>query len=352
MVATSESIERYEPVDNFEAFQSLRKRWLSAGEPKFSWELSGDKSVLHANPFAIKSFWNWDYEDLDVKGKFAEGGQAEIYEAWGIQDGEQLVMKVFKAGSSVLDLQKQWPHGMLGDESTRCSGYFSGGECCNRILGATLTKSGRFAFIMPKYWGDMRKLIDLRMEHNKKFNTGPPFPHDVAIRCMWQIAKGMQVLHSKDLLHRDLKASNVLIQEPSRHRAFNPILDTGFHCKLADFECSIGVVGTRFWRAPEILLALKNRTVDVTPELFTKGVDVYSYAMTCYEILTSGIPFEGYRDTGYDAVLCGDRPKLPSNILPWLEELLNRCWHMDPSKRPPFEAIVDVLEQNIGFQLD
>jgi serine/threonine protein kinase len=67
--------------------------------------------------------------------------------------------------------------------------------------------------------------------------------------------------------------------------------------RVADCECSVGVVGTRFWRAPEILLGIKNR--DIQPYLFTKEPDVYSYAMTCYEISTGRIPFEELRTTEY-----------------------------------------------------
>ena len=191
------------------------------------------------------------------------------------------------------------------------------------------------------------------MKHNH--NQPPPFSKEVAIRCMWQIAKGMLELHIRHMPYRDLKATNVLIQKPSRFmKEFDPIQADNFTYKLADFECSIGVVETGFWRAPEILQALKDRIMNIIdPEkLFTQKVDVYSYAITYYEILTGGRPFEDVPIKNYDHVINGAWSSLPPEILPWMEALLNRCWDADPSKRPPFEDIVHILESNAGFQLD
>jgi hypothetical protein len=340
-------------ADNLEVFQSLKKQWPSAGGQKFRLKPVGGVGVVHPKPFAQKSFWNWHHDDLVVDDEcFAKGGQAEVFEAVGKDHDEELVLKVFRYEMPLRVLQRQWPHSMLVDESTRSSGYFSGGRYCNRILGAALTKAGRFAFIMAKCWGDLRKLIEIRMKHNN--NQPPPFPNEVAITCMWQIAKGMLELHTRDIPHCDLKAANILIQQPSRFKVFDPIRADRFTCKLADFECSVGVVGTGFWRAPEILKAVKDRTVSTTDReaLFTKNADVYSYAITCYEILTGGMPFKGVSQNNYDIVINGARPSLPPEIPPWMEALLNRCWDADPSKRPPSKEIVDILESNAGFQLD
>jgi serine/threonine protein kinase len=87
-----------------------------------------------------------------------------------------------------------------------------------------------------------------------------------------------------------------------------------FSSILADYECSIGVVGTQFWRAPEILLGAKNK--DNLPSSFIVKSVVYSYAMTCYDVLTGKFPFEDLgkdlQFTDYDHVLKVERPVLPS----------------------------------------
>jgi serine/threonine protein kinase len=70
---------------------------------------------------------------------------------------------------------------------------------------------------------------------------------------MYRIALGMDWLHSHDIVHRDLKASNVLVMKEKNWTY------------VADFECSVGVVGTGFWRAPEILQACKDKNVSKRP---------------------------------------------------------------------------------------
>jgi hypothetical protein len=60
-----------------------------------------------------------------------------------------------------------------------------------------------------------------------------------------------------------------------------------FFCEVADFECSIGVMGMGFWQASEILLAIQNG--NITSNTFMKMADVFSYAMTCYEVLVQDV---------------------------------------------------------------
>jgi serine/threonine protein kinase len=82
------------------------------------------------------------------------------------------------------------------------------------IRAATLLKdenfSGRFAFVMDRAWGDLRKLID----HQMMNQFGPPFALYQALGLMRTIAMDMLALHMQDppILHNDLKAANVLVQ--------------------------------------------------------------------------------------------------------------------------------------------
>ncbi|KAG0594937.1 hypothetical protein M758_UG124100 [Ceratodon purpureus] len=132
---------------------------------------------------------------------------------------------------------------------------------------------------------------------------------------MYEIATGMLQLHRDGILHRDLKASNVLIKpemwkkEDVAYREYDPINDDKFYVSIVDDECSVAIYGTRFWRAPEILLGVKNR----------EKSDVYSCGMTCYKVLIFKIPLEHLRSNDYDVVLKGVRPMLSNDIPSWVQ---------------------------------
>ena len=315
-------------AENSRVFRSLQQRWPGG------------------------FFKEWVGGGWEVGERLAEGGQAELFEAWRVTcEGKRVhikpwVMKMFKVGLSLKQLQSQLPLGMLADDSTRSFGFFSRGIYCNALDGALLV-NGRFALLMDRKWGDLRKLIDVRMIHNGMHE--PPFTENEAGVCMLEIAIGMKELHSKHITHGDLKAANVLVRTFDAEGHHFDAIHGDFVCQVADYECSVGVVGTGFWRAPEILLAVKNQAV--TPQLFTEATDVYSYGMTCYEILTGRIPFEfeELKFTDYDRVIEGYRPSLPRETPRWMKALLSVCWHKDSLKRPTFEEIERILLTHLKY---
>jgi serine/threonine protein kinase len=219
---------------------------------------------------------------------------------------------------------------------------------------------------MDAYRGDLRNLIDKRMDYLKSRMRSNmqdddatqmmlmPFPYDLTLRMMEQIAVGMERLRVIGIIHRDLKASNIFVSPVDykkegtiriNSRTVELKQDLAYNWFLAyvgDYESSDGVVGTGFWRPPEVLKAVKE---DITPT-YTTGVDVYGFGMVCYELLTGHIPFqcEDIRATDYDAVLSGRRPKLPDYLSPGMTQLLLKCWHQDPCQRPRWDEIIKTFD--------
>jgi serine/threonine protein kinase len=293
-----------------------------------------------------------DYgESLKVGKKIGEGGQAEIFEGTWIRNeaATQVVVKMFKHGYKLADLHRLWPRGMFHSD-------FASDFVCG-ILGATLL-DGRLAFVMSRCWGDLRRVLDLRIrKHN------PPFPFQEAWKIMSNIAHGMKALHSHGILHRDLKASNVLL---SLNAWTGDPVDIDYNvCSderqigeelylIADFESSENVLGTGFWRAPEVLRSVEKKGRPASLEtIWTEKVDIYSYGMTCYEILTGRMPFshiKGLKSTDYGIVLEGGRPPLPDYIPEWIQEVVQKCWHSEPSQRPTFNEIINLLHSRQDFE--
>jgi serine/threonine protein kinase len=85
-----------------------------------------------------------------------------------------------------------------------------------------------------------------------------------------------------------------------------------------------------------------------------RKADVYSYGITCAEILTGKIPFphtEYKRTKLLQVIKQGERPPLPLDCPTLLENLITRCWDTDPCNRPGFlqvcNELLDVKRSNI-----
>lgn len=215
---------------------------------------------------------------------------------------------------------------------------------------------------------DLRTVIENRCPEPGP-GSSPPFPLFIAINIMLKIAEAMQYLREHKILHRDLKAKNILINRcRPTYQPLGRDVDTSrfpylasliipeefYIVKLADFGLAkvrpfssrlpvTRMAGTTAWRAPEVFHILD---AEVAAE-YKWQADVYSYAMTCYEILTGGIPFQDVpNSTIHSRVLAGERPDLGlGNAVPSLTELIERCWDTNPDKRPQFPEICKKLWQ-------
>ena len=103
------------------------------------------------------------------------------------------------------------------------------------------------------------------------------------------MAQGLAYLHSRDIVHADFKAANVLISEIGQ----SIICDFGLsHLKLdimthsqQDAEAQLALAGTMRWKSPE-------RLAGGGP---TFKADVYAFAMAIFEVYSGQIPF-GFKD--------------------------------------------------------
>ena len=283
--------------------------------------------------------------------KFAEGGQAELFHChvkWAnpkaneddLKNRTKWVLKVFKKGTFLHQLKSQFPEGLLQFHAAHRKNYESPAPKLfpryqSSVYGGTLLEDGRFAFLMRKEHFDLRHLIERNMK-SKGGKGGGPFSKEEGEVMIYMIALGVEWLHNHGIVHRDLKASNVLVHE---YKSCFP----KWWLHIADYECSVGVVGTGFFRAPKILQACKDNKIEERPEVFSRAADIYSYGMTCYEILTGKLPFEDYPHNDYTHVLNGNRLMLPEDVEEWMSDMLVRCWQSNPRNRPTIGDILDIL---------
>jgi serine/threonine protein kinase len=274
--------------------------------------------------------------DIWLLGLLAEGGQAHVYYAkYG--SFMPVVVKRLKYGNvDLFRLQRRMERVMRMRKKNNSA-------IC-RVFGVGIDFVGNAWIVMEQMAGDLRTLIDRRMSYLKDGEM--PFTYNNTITMLKEIARGMEDLHRCDLIHADLKASNIRVQPVSIDWEDVGLETTVasesmyFYAKIGDFDTSDWVVGTRFWRAPEVLQALKHRGKPILS-------DVYSFGMLCYELLTGLIPFEECARSDYDLVLSGRRPELPAYVNQTMKKLLQACWHTEPQKRPEWMSIIKTLEEEL-----
>ncbi|XP_078182543.1 serine/threonine-protein kinase STY46-like [Carex rostrata] len=162
-------------------------------------------------------------------------------------------------------------------------------------------------------------------------NYGGIFELPAVVRISIDVSKGMDYLHQCDIIHRDLKSANLLMDEKEV-------------VKVADFGVSrvrdhSGVMtaetGTYRWMAPEI----------IEHKPYDHKADVFSFGIVLWELLVGKLPYEDLTplQAAVAVVQKGLRPTIPDGIHPKLIELLDKCWQSDPSLRPNFSEILDIL---------
>lgn len=144
------------------------------------------------------------------------------------------------------------------------------------------------------------------------------------------IAFGMVHLHSINIIHRDLKSANILLDE----NFFPRICDFGI-ARFDDPDTSILTkkIGTPNYMAPEL----------ITSNDYSNKVDVYAFAMILYEMAENVKPFQGMsvNDIFNSVVQSDKRPRFTHNTPPPLQRLIRKCWDRNPDDRPSFAQIFD-----------
>ncbi|KAL8129630.1 hypothetical protein V2J09_018785 [Rumex salicifolius] len=151
------------------------------------------------------------------------------------------------------------------------------------------------------------------------------------------VAFGMEYLHSRNIVHFDLKSDNLLVNLRDPHRPICKVGDLGLSKVKCKTLISGGVRGTLPWMAPELL--------NGSSSLVSEKVDVFSFGIVMWELLTGEEP---YSDLHYGAIIGGIvsntlRPYIPDSCDPDWRLLMEKCWSAEPMERPSFTEIANDL---------
>jgi TPR repeat protein len=187
------------------------------------------------------------------------------------------------------------------------------------------------------WWQDERNTFGLQMKlarngaltdhliRGRRANLGLLWKRNRRALIICDLVIGMRYVHSHGIMHRDLKPDNILLDEDFRVM----ISDFGLSRSQSATGLPSPQVGTYDYAAPEQWNTVVGYTVKV---------DVFAFGLIAYEILT-----------GRRVPRCEQSrlPVAPASFgPPVLENLIRRCWSLNPSERPSFEAIFNEFVAN------
>lgn len=165
-------------------------------------------------------------------------------------------------------------------------------------------------------------------------NNEPMIPWSQRARILLAAARGVAYLHSRNVLHRDLKSGNVLVNDEEALDV--RVCDMGLSRRAQGNDLLTPGIGTPYWMAPEV----------IAHQRYSTRADVYSFGLMLWEAAAGEVPFRELQ--GMQAAFAvwsrGARPPMPTDTPPRLAALIRRCWAALPAQRPEFREIVRELE--------
>lgn len=262
--------------------------------------------------------WELKESQLVFNEKIASGAFGLLYR--GSYCGQEVAIKVLKSNAQ---------EGNAGNETMR--EFAQELSILRRVhhkhiiqLIGALTKQKTMCLVTEFMHGG--NVLQFVQEHALKL-------HEI-IRFSLGVAMGLDYLHKINIIHRDIKTANLLLDENSVVK----IADFGVaRLQPTDGSTMTAETGTYRWMAPEV----------IAHGFYNEKADVYSYGIMVWELESGGeVPYPGYTplQAAVGVVQRGLRPAISTSCNPKLAQVMQSCWLADATQRPGFEQIISLLK--------
>jgi serine/threonine protein kinase len=268
--------------------------------------------------FTVDKTFEISISDLDLLERIGEGGFSTVHKARSKSNRSILAVKILKqqapsektlesfAKEICLHSQIRHPHVL----------QFFGG--CTQIPNLCLVTEYMFCSLQHA------------LDHD-----ADAFHPQMQVEIASCVALGLNHLHILNIMHRDLKASNVLLDK----NYCNPkIADFGLARVKKETESDVTRgVGSPFAMAPEVFVS----------STYDKPVDWYAFGVLVWQLVTKKHPYSGmkYVDIVNHVVKNNQRLTIPDDCHELVSTLMTKCWDRDPAARPTFAQAMEVLEE-------
>lgn len=251
-----------------------------------------------------------DISEFEFLNQFAEGGFSKVWKANDLRTGKLCAVKELKVKSFTFKYLVSFVreiHTMAISQS----------RFVLNLVGFTTSAP---LTIITEYLPN-----DSLFNHTNKYHRKEPLNGTQLTLIALCIAQAMIVLHSRNVIHRDLKAVNILLDEEMLPR----LCDFGIARVITPNAKMTNNLGTPSHMPPEQYVS----------HSYNGKVDVFGFAMLLYEMAESHNCFNKVPTKKVEQLIQeGSRPPFKYTNRP-LRDLIQRCWADDPNERPDFEEI-------------
>ncbi|KAG9355022.1 hypothetical protein JZ751_001735 [Albula glossodonta] len=196
-----------------------------------------------------------------------------------------------------------------------------------RMLGATCEKNNYNLFVEWMAGGSVSHLL----------NKYGAFKEAVIINYTDQLLRGLAYLHENQIIHRDIKGANLLIDSTGQRLR---IADFGAAARLASKGTGAGefqgqLLGTIAFMAPEVLRG----------QQYGRSCDVWSVGCAIIEMSCAKPPWNAEKHSNHLALIfkiasATTAPTIPAHLSPGLRDVTLRCLELQPLDRPPSRELL------------
>ncbi|CAN0857068.1 Serine/threonine-protein kinase STY13 [Linum grandiflorum] len=285
-----------------------------------------------------KEEWEIDLSKLDIKTQIARGTYGTVYK--GTYDNQDVAVKVLDWGEDGMTSVSEaasfrasfrqevavW-HKLDHPNVTKFIGASMGTSNLKIANNKSDNHTARACCVVVEYQpGGTLKQYLIRNRRKK-------LPYKVVIQLALDLSRGLSYLHSKKIVHRDVKSENMLLDNQRNLR----IADFGVARVEAQNPSDMtGETGTLGYMAPEVL--------DGKP--YNRRCDVYSFGICLWEIYCCDMPYPdlSFADVTSAVVRQNLRPEIPRCCPSSLGSIMKKCWDAQSENRPEMAEVVKMLE--------
>ena len=225
----------------------------------------------------------------------------------------------------------------------------------NIVKFIDLKRTNNHYYIMMEYCngGELHKVLEKYIEKN-----GKPFPEEIVQHLMRQIIDAFKYIHSKDIMHRDIKLENILLnydtdedkQNQNLMKANIKIIDFGFAAKLEKTGLKYTTLGSPINMDPLILKELQKRGKKTQKLGYDKKADIWSIGTICYEMAIGKYVFDAEKIDELIQKIEKGEYTVPTNLSKEIISFINGMLQYEPERRLNIEQLANhnFLKKNVN----